>query len=160
MKGRRKGIRAACAALLAAVLAAACDERPAGYAFRSTPVDGWERNDVLAFPVDTVRRGGDYRIDVCVRASSARSYPFRTLWLVVGQEWKNPSAVRQDTLVCPLANADGDLNGRGVSLFQYDFPLDTVTLAPGSSGQIVVRHIMRRDILLGISDIGVKVTPL
>lgn len=145
---------------LAVVFSAACKENAAAYTFSSTPVDGWERSDVLTFPVDSVTSEGDYRIDVSVRTSSARAYPFRTLWLVVGQQWKNPAEVRSDTVVCRLVNDDGDPDGRGVSLLQYDFPVDTVRLVSGTCGQITVRHIMRRDILLGISDIGVKVTPI
>lgn len=146
--------------LLAATLLAACRPQPAAYAFCSVPVDGWERSHVLTFPIDTLGHAGTYRIDVCLRTSTARPYPFRTLWLEVRSRLDEGGHVQTDTLACNLVNAKGDPDGRGVSLLQYDFALDTLSLPAGTAGIITVRHIMSRDILQGISDVGLRLTPV
>lgn len=157
---RTTALIAVAAALLTATLLTACRPRPATYAFSSVPVDGWERGHVLTFPIDTLGSAGTYRLDVCLRTSTARPYPFRTLWLEVRRQPGDSDRVYTDTLACNLVNAKGDPDGRGVSLLQYDFALDTLSLPAGTTGTISVRHIMSRDILQGISDVGIRLTPL
>lgn len=157
---RTTALIAGAAALLTAVLLTACRPRPAAYAFSSVPVDGWERGHVLTFPIDTLSHAGTYRLDICLRTSTARPYPFRTLWLEVRRRLGTDGRTQADTLACNLTNAKGDPDGRGVSLLQYDFALDTLSLPAGTAGTITVRHIMSRDILQGISDVGLRLTPI
>ena len=42
-----------------------------------------------------------------------------------------------------------------MSYYQYDFPLSTLRLKEGDSLALVVRHAMKREILPGISDVGI-----
>lgn len=137
-------------------LLAACDRAPVYSTYRSTPAEGWETIDTLTFPVDSIRRAGTYRLSIGVRTGAARPYPFQTLWMVVKQVWHTPRQLRIDTLSCRLVTPDGDRIGRGVSLYQYDFPLDTLTLPQGARGYITIRHIMRRTVLQGIVNVGVR----
>lgn len=142
--------------LLAAVLlagTASCDVRPVRYAYRPTPVSGWEPKDTLSFPIDTIAHAGRYVLSVGVRTTAR--FPFQSLWLVVKQQWRRPARERLDTVVCRFTNAAGDPVSRGLSLNQYEFTVDTVSLGPGSCGHVSVRHIMRREILPGVSDVGV-----
>lgn len=132
---------------------AACDSIPAHYAYRSTPVNGWEPKDTLSFPIDTIGHTGRYAVSVGVRTTAL--FPFQSLWLVVKQQWQRPSAGKLDTVVCRFTNAAGDPADHGLSINQHEIPFDTLHLQRGTCGRITVRHIMRRDILPGVSDIGI-----
>lgn len=132
---------------------AACDSVPVSYAYRSTPVNGWEPKDTLSFPIDTIGRTGRYAMSVGVRTTAL--FPFQSLWLVVKQQWHQTSAGKLDTVVCRFTNTTGDPANHGLSLNQFEFPFDTLHLQRGDRGHITVRHIMRRDILPGVSDIGI-----
>ena len=50
------------------------------------------------------------------------------------------------------------MKGHGISTYQYNFHLTTLTLNEGDSLHIAVRHNMKREILPGISDIGIRLS--
>lgn len=141
------------------ILTGGCRPEAGTYTFRSTPVDGWERGDTLTFPIDTLRREGLYHLDLCIRTSSSQPYPFRSLWLEIRRQGNAPSLCHTDTLVCHLVDPKGDPQGRGVAILQYDFPLDTLYLPAGSCGTVSVRHVMSRDLLPGIVNVGIRLLP-
>jgi gliding motility-associated lipoprotein GldH len=60
-------------------------------------------------------------------------------------------------LKCELMNQDGSQKGSGISYYQSLFPLDDIELQQGDTLCISVFHSMKREILPGISDIGMKV---
>ena len=45
-----------------------------------------------------------------------------------------------------------------MSYYQYQVPVNDITLQQGDSLHICVRHDMKREILPGISDVGIKMT--
>lgn len=134
---------------------AGCQRAPQAYEYHATPVEGWEPGDTLSFRVDSVARAGNYRLSVGVRTSAAHPFPFRVLWLEVKQRWPEAGASRTDTLPCRLVTEEGNLAGRGVSLYQYSFPVCTLSLPQGAHGRVTVRHIMRSEMLPGVSDVGI-----
>lgn len=134
-----------------------CEDKPLAFNYCPTPVEGWEPGDTLKFHVDTVKTAGTYRIDLGVRTSSSTPYPFQSLWLVVRQHWHNPNRELCDTVMFKLTNQRGDPNGHGVTIYQYDMPWQQQQIAAGASVDISISHIMRREILPGIADVGIRV---
>ena len=65
---------------------------------------------------------------------------------------------KTDTLLCQLINQHGENKGQGISYYQYNFPINIYKINRGDSIHIAIRHDMKREILPGVSDIGVKVT--
>ena len=65
---------------------------------------------------------------------------------------------RSDTLSCNLIDKEGNAIGQGITLFQYNFPIDTITLHKGDSLSIRTHHDMKREILPGVADIGITLT--
>ena len=55
-----------------------------------------------------------------------------------------------------LADDKGNMLGQGISYYQYNFILVDRDLSKGDSLHVTVRHIMKREILPGISDIGFR----
>lgn len=150
---RIRANKAACVALIALALTA-CRRATVIHAYRDTPAGGWEQSDALVFPIDTLRESGTYDLSVGVRTTNG--YPYARLWLVVDTRLANPDTAFADTLQCSFVDERGVRNGDGVDTYQYVFPLRRLTLSAGQSGDFRIHHIMRREILPGISDIGVR----
>ena len=149
--------------LLLAVLAS-CTEPAAFKDYRDLPAEGWRAKDTLTFQVDTIRRAAPYEVLLGIRTSSARAYPFQQLTIVAEQEWrtvdKDSVCSQRDTLNITLTNALGDVQGKGVSNYEYLLPLAQLQLHPGHRGRIRIYHLMRRPTLQGITNVGLELSPL
>lgn len=133
----------------------ACTAGTVYYDYRHTVQTGWDKGDTLVFSVPRVATAGKYREVVCMRTTGA--FPFTGVTLVVEQQSVLRNIVRSDVLKCTLTDEKGNVKGKGVSLYQYEFDLCDIDLNGGDSLNIRIRHDMKREVLSGISDIGVKI---
>ncbi len=125
--------------------------------YESTSVRGWERNDTISFQTEAVPEAGSYVEEVGVRISG--DYPFMAVSLIVEQTVLPSGKTYTDTLACELIDENGKATGgNGVNHYQYLFPLNTLQLQKGESVHVSIRHCMKREILPGILDIGLKVS--
>ena len=134
-----------------------CTRRTAVHHYEKVAVDGWTPGDTLKFRIDSLTRSGNYEPVIGIRTSPAVLYPYRSLWLAVRQQWHNPEGERTDTIECVLTDDNGDMTGKGVSIYQYTFPQKRLYLEAGTSADISISHIMRNDILPGITEIGLRI---
>ena len=131
-----------------------CEQRTVYYHYEDTPTAGWEKNDTLSFLTAPVKHAGDYSEKVGLRINS--HYPFVALELIVDQEVLPSHVFRSDTLDCKLVDELGNIKGNGISNYQYEFPLTVLSLNEGDRLHISIRHDMKREILPGISNIGMS----
>ncbi len=143
------------AATAVCLFALSCERTSMLHTYRHTPVNGWEQSDVLTYDIDTIRQAGTYNLDVGVRTTNA--FPYKKLWLVVEQHFTNPAISRADTLACSFVNDEEDRNGKGTNTYQYTFGLGKIKLERQQTGKISIRHIMRREMIPGVSDIGINI---
>lgn len=138
------------------LLLTACDGQTVYNHYEHTLLSGWERNDTLTFCVPGMEGGGSYAEDigVCINGK----YPFRDICLVIEQTIFPSQTVYLDTLDCSLIDKQGHAIGQGISQYQYLFPLRRLQLEKGDSLRIAIRHDMKREILPGIANIGVKLS--
>ena len=141
---------------MAVLLLTACHQRTVYHHYEHTPVAGWEKNDTMTFLIGPMEADGYYSEEVGLRINGA--YPFMGLQLVVQQTVLPSRTVRLDTLVCSLINEQGNPLGSGISHYQYLFPLTTLHLSKGDQLHVAVRHDMKREILPGVADIGVRLS--
>ena len=139
-----------------ALVTASCNRKTIYHHYEHTPIAGWEKNDTLLFTFAPVKERAVVQRDVEVRISG--DYPFQQLYLVVEQTTFPSSIRRRDTLNCRLIDPEGNVQGNGVSLYQYRFHMSDISLNEGDSLQISIRHNMKREILNGVTDIGVHLT--
>ena len=133
-----------------------CDNRTVFSRYESTPVRGWERNDTLSFYIEPLQATGMYAEEVGLRITG--DYPFMGLSLVVEQTILPSHVTRTDTLNCDLIDDSGHANGNGINHYQYLFPLTTLKLNKDESVHVAIRHCMKREILPGITDVGLKLS--
>ena len=126
--------------------------------YESTPVRGWERNDTLSFNIERIHETNLYAEEIGVRITT--DYPFKGLSLIVEQTVQPSNTTITDTLNCDLIDDVGRVRGKGISHYQYLFPLTTLKLNKGESVHVAIRHCMKREILPGITDVGLTLSRL
>ncbi|MEG1861313.1 MAG: gliding motility lipoprotein GldH [Bacteroidaceae bacterium] len=136
------------------LLTVRCQVSPNYHEYKPVPSEGWGQGDVISFPIDSILQDGDYVLTIGVRTTGA--YPFQTLYLLVEQDFTNPIYISKDTLKCRILDVNGDRKNNGISVMQYAFPLRVNTMNRGQRGTITLRHIMRREILPGVADVGIN----
>lgn len=144
------------AALILSVLFAACNDKKVYDTFHHTPLAGWEKNDSLSFDVHKLKTSGRYLSTLALRIDD--EYPFMGLTLIVEQTVHPSHTKHVDTLNCALIGANGIPKGQGIGYYQYAFGVTSMNLQKGDSLHISVRHNMKREILPGISNVGVSLT--
>lgn len=132
-----------------------CNRKTVYNRYNHTPLAGWEKNDTLIFKIPPFAASGNYKEEIGLRIND--SYPFMGLCLIVEQTILPSNLTKSDTINCKLFDKDGNVKGRGISYYQYNFHFTDVSVNAGDSIEIRVRHNMKREILPGISDIGIKI---
>ena len=142
--------------LLTVVVALAACNRKTVYAhYEHTPMTGWDKSDTLAFDVPTIKAGGAYKEDIGLRL--VNTYPFQGLSLVIKQTILPSGYTHSDTVFYNLFDRKGNTKGPGVSFYQYQFHFNTLQLREGDSLHICVKHNMKREIMPGIADVGIRI---
>ena len=131
-----------------------CDTNTPYYHYAHTPIDGWEKNDTLRYNVQPLKKGGEHQITVALRLNGA--YPFRKLYLIMEQDIYPRLQYKTDTICFDVTSKEGRFTGNGISYYQYTVPVCREHFIENDSIHITIRHAMKRDILPGISDIGIK----
>ncbi len=149
------------AAIMALATLAACNSSTVYDEYAHTPIAGWEKNDSLSFEIPPLAATGYYRESLGLRTMG--SFPFTGLTLIVRQTIypanKHEEYIeRVDTVQCQLTNKNGGIKGQGISYYQYNFPINVYKMSQGDSIHIAIRHDMKREILPGVSDVGVKIS--
>ena len=133
----------------------ACNRLPIYSHYEHAPSAGWEKNDTLDFYVTPVKEAGYYHEELGLRIDD--SYPFQGLCLVIEQTILPSGYRHNDTLNCSLYEKNGVAKGSGIKHYQYNFHMNTIRLNEGDSLHIAVRHNMKREIMPGITDIGLLI---
>lgn len=116
----------------------------------------WNKDKILSFNVKSKENNVPQNISFVVRNNN--NYPFSNIRLIVSLE--SPSKkISIDTLNYILAKPDGEWIGTGFGetkeiSFQYK---TNYTLKEAGIYQLKIRQAMRRDLLPGIEDFGVKI---
>lgn len=141
--------------IIAAFLLISCGRKIVFFQYNHAPIQGWEKNDTLMYDIEPVRHQGVYASTIGLRIHGA--YPFMSLALVVEKTILPRHEVQTDTIICRFSDSEGNSYRKGTSYFQYTVPAGYMHLLENDSVHITIRHCMKRDILPGISDIGVMV---
>lgn len=138
------------------IAASSCQDDIVFHHYKSTPAWGWECNDTVTFHTEPMLQAGIYNETVGLRMMS--NYPFMNLCLIVDQTVLPQKTVTRDTLTCQLIDNRGRTNEKGIDHFQYEFPLRQLHLEKGERLHVAIHHIMKRDMIPGITDVGIKIS--
>ncbi len=142
--------------IIAATALQSCNESKVYDKYDHTPLSGWEKNDTLRFDIPRLTADGMYESTLGLRITD--NYPFMGLTLIVEQRLMPADTIFTDTVKCELTDRNGKTRGMGVSYYQFRFPVTKMQLSKGDSLHIRVRHDMKREMLPGISDVGISLS--
>lgn len=142
--------------IIAATALQSCNESKVYDKYDHTPLSGWEKNDTLRFDIPRLTADGMYESTLGLRITD--NYPFMGLTLIVEQRLMPADTIFTDTVKCELTDRNGKTRGKGVSYYQFRFPVTKMQLNKGDSLHIRVRHDMKREMLPGISDVGISLS--
>lgn len=151
----RKGI-VIIAAALASILLGSCNRKMIFDKYTNTPVAGWEKNDTITFALPRIDSSGIYNAAIGLRTTDA--YPFTSVTLIIERRFVEKDSTVNDTIRCKLTDKKGNALGKGIIYHQYRFPVKSFMASNGDSIVISIRHDMKREILPGISDVGLMLT--
>ncbi|MGN1256015.1 MAG: hypothetical protein ACI4UA_02500, partial [Bacteroidaceae bacterium] len=118
---------------------------------------GWNRQDTVSFLFPDSMEREACCVEVEVRA--VRSYPYADLWLALIQSDSLRNVLHVDTLRIDMTDDNGIFTGRGLSFLEYSS--DAVMLVADSAGkcsQVSICHLMNRERINGVTDVGVRVS--
>lgn len=115
----------------------------------------WEKDKEYYFTFTIPETSTPYNLTLEIRNNNL--YPFQNLWIFYQIE-QPIGPIQKDTIECMLADDFGKWYGKGISLFQAEFPLRSNYYFP-NPGQYTFsfRQGMRTDALKGIQEIGFRV---
>lgn len=142
--------------LTVALVTASCNRNVIYHHYEPTAIEGWDRTDTLTFSVATAKERAVVQRDVELRITDG--YPYRQFSLIVEQATLPTGLHRTDTVNCQLVNAEGKIQGQGLTLYQYHFHLPDISLNEGDSLCFRIHHNMRREEMPGVSDVGLRLT--
>lgn len=132
-----------------------CERKTLYSHFTDIDLDGWTKSDTVTFCVTDIPQTGFHDETLCLRTTA--EYPFQSLTLVVQQSRRADDEGRTDTLSLRLVDSRGNPTGDGVSLSQHRFPLRNISLETGDTLRLRVWHIMKRETLPGVVNVGLTV---
>ena len=132
-----------------------CRQQVAYHQFRHIYEPGWDKTDTLYFDISPLS-DGSYRLDAELR--SDKDYPFQKLMMEVEQTVYPSMRRYHDVIGCELISETGLIKGDGISYFQYQFLVRNLSLREGDSIHICLTHKMKREIMPGVTDVGVRLS--
>ena len=142
--------------LLALIVLCGCQQQVAYHEFRHIYEPGWDKSDTIHFDTRSLSAGGSYCLDAELRTD--KNYPFQKLTIEIEQTVYPSKEKYHDVIDCDLISEEGVIEGDGISYFQYQFHVRDLSLHKGDSVHICLTHNMKREIMPGITDVGIRLS--
>jgi len=138
------------------IMLCGCQRQIVYHEFRHISEPGWDKTDTLHFDIAPLKDDGLYHIDAELRTD--KNYPFQQLTIEVHQTVYPSKETYYDEINCKLVSEEGEIGGDGISYFQYQFSVRDLRLHQGDSIHLSVTHNMKREIMPGIDDAGIRLS--
>ena len=139
---------------LIGLLLVSCTDGTVLHSYKSLPAEGWERCDTVCF--DVPQQAKDINGTLFIGLRTTAHIGIQDIVLVVEQRLEAPAACRCDTIRYPLTDNEGYALAGGVNNHQYETQHLPIHLKKGQSGTIRIHHLMRHEVISGITEIGIK----
>ena len=123
--------------------------------YESLPAEGWERRDTVCF--DVPQQTEDFSGTLTIGLRTSANICFQDIVLAVEQVDDNADTYRCDTVRYPLTDADGNALTGGINIHQYETQQLPILLRKGKSTTVRIHHLMRHELIPGITKIGIKI---
>lgn len=136
-----------------------CNTKDIYHTFNHIPARGWDKRVIERFSPVIEDSLSLYDIDVSLRYTN--DYNYRNLWLFITCKAETGETIT-DTLNCILADEYGKWFGSGWGAsYQQTIPYKAGFKFPRKGKySISVQQGMREDLIHGITEVGIKVSPI
>ena len=124
--------------------------------YEPVPLEGWRNDDTIRFQLGPVMEGGTFHDELALRTTSA--YPYTHLSLVVRRQVLPDGNLYTDSITIPLTDSQGSSTGVGATLRHHVLPLSLIRLDSAQHLSVSIHHNMKKEVLPGISDLGMTIT--
>ena len=121
--------------------------------FKHLSHDEWNWTDTLEYVLSDSTLEGEYECFVSLRLTP--DYPFRELWIAAETDLSHPTYIKRDTIRLAFEEESLGIFRKGVNLSQEDCLVGKIPIRKGQTGRIRLYHLMSRETLPCISDVGV-----
>lgn len=138
-----------------------CNNRVAYHSFLPIDTEGWDKKDPLEFDVPRLQQSGQYQLELTVRTTN--TYPYTSLVLqqeIQTHQRSKRQHIERQTVVVPMVDKEGKRLSKGIGQYEYTVLTKQVSLAQGDSLAVFYHHHMQREVLPGISEIGIRLKQL
>lgn len=137
-----------------AIILYSCSTDTVYHKYIPTKNDRWNKEDTLSFVISDSLDTAIYNTEIGIRHTEI--YPYKDLWLSITY----PNKVTSDTIHVYLANDRGNWNSSGSTggYFQYSVQAGEFNYSSIGDSIIKINHIMNDSPLIGITDIGLKIS--
>lgn len=133
---------------------AACTDDTLLHSYKPLSKEGWDRHDTIRFDLPKADTDIDGTLFIGLRTTANISY--QDIVLAVEQHLEKPFAYQCDTIRYPLTDTEGNALKEGVNHHQYETQHLPLHMQKGQSGSISIHHLMRHEVILGITELGIK----
>ena len=141
--------------LLLSSMILSCTGSTVFHSYKPLPREGWERRDTVCFSLPKATEDTDATLTIGLR--TVAHVGLQDIVLAVEQASETGDDSRCDTIRYPLADAEGNALARGVNSHQYEDRQLPLRLQSGKECHIRIRHLMTREVIPGITEVGIRV---
>ena len=141
--------------LLCGLLFLSCTGGTVFHSYKPLPKEGRERRDTVCFQVPKVEEDIDGTLFVGLR--TVANVGIQDVVLAVEQRNEAEGICRCDTIRYPLTDAEGNALTLGVNNHQYETQHLPFRLQKGRSAQVRIRHLMSKEVISGITEVGIRI---
>lgn len=124
------------------------------HSYKPLPTEGWDRRDTVCFDLPTPKKDINGTLFIGLRTTANVGY--QDIVIAVEQHLEKPFTFRCDTIRYPLTDAEGFALSQGVNHHQYETQHLPIHLQKGQSGSVSIHHLMRHEVIKGITEVGIK----
>ena len=139
-------------ALLLCLMYSCTDTSSMYCSYRNLQEDGWNRSDTITFSVPCSM----IRDSMMLMLRSDNEFPYHRIFLSVNQTAVPSLRTRTDTVRCTIIDKDNRHLGSGLTYYIQKETFAALDTGTDSIVRISVHHIMRRELIYGIKDIGIS----
>ena len=125
------------------------------HSYKPLPEEGWERRDTICF--DVPRTDSDIDGTLYIGLRTKANLAMQDVVLAVELSKDTIGVYHKDTLRYPLTDAEGYALAGGVNLHQYETQHLPFRMQKGDSCSVRIHHLMRHEVISGITDVGIRI---
>jgi len=137
---------------------AACTNNTLIHSYKPLSADGWNRCDTICFNIPQAE--ADINGILTIGLRTIANIGMKDVVLAVEQCGETASLYRCDTISYSLTDSEGNALGKGINIHQFESVQLPFQMKKGHGCSVRIHHLMRREVITDITEVGIKIANL